>query len=101
FEQERNKIVAEQFDPKFSINEEGDAVYLTCFLPENFDEICGEIQTTKTLKRVRIANADFENPDGSEVILDIDYLGEKRAAKSVVGPIADLQQGKNRIKVWR
>lgn len=101
FEQESNKIVAEQFDPKFSITEEGEEVYLTCFLPENFDEICGEIQTTKTLQRVRIANADFENPNGSEVILDIDYLGEKKAEKSVVGPIADLQQGKNRIKVWR
>ncbi len=101
FEKERNKFVAKQFNPEIRITEEEDGVYLTCCLPENYEKIRGEIQTTKTLKRVRVANADFENPNGSEVILDIDYLGEKRAEKSVVGPIADLQQGKNRIKVWR
>ena len=100
FEQEKDKIVAALFNPEIRITEEEDGVYLTCCLPENYEKILGEIQTTKTLKRVRVANADFENPNGSEVILDIDYLGEKRAEKSGVGPIADLQQGKNRIKVW-
>jgi hypothetical protein len=47
-----------------------------------------------------VADADFENPNGSEIILDIDYLGEKRTEKSGVGPIAQLHQGKNRIKIW-
>ncbi|HHU50341.1 MAG TPA: hypothetical protein GXZ36_00730 [Firmicutes bacterium] len=101
FEEEETKLVLEDFDPEISITEEGDEVYLVCCLPENFTAILGEIQTTETLKRVRVADADFEDPNGSEVILDHDYLGEKRADKSVLGPIADLRQGKNRIKVWR
>jgi hypothetical protein len=101
FEKERDKIVAKQFNPEIRITEEEDGVYLFCCLPENYEKIRGEIQTTKTLKRVRVANADFENPNGSEVILDIDYLGEKRGEKIGVGPIAALRQGENRIKVWR
>ena len=42
----------------------------------------GEIQTTKSLKRVRVANADFENPDGSEVTLDRDFFGEKEQKRT-------------------
>lgn len=101
FEKESNKIVAKQFNPEIRITEEEDGVYLFCCLPENYEKTLGEIQTTKTLQRVRMANADFENPNGSEIILDIDYLGEKRGEKSGVGPIAALRQGENRIKVWR
>lgn|GEM_PF-514275 len=101
FAKEETKIVMEDFDPEIRITEEGDGVYLTCFLPEDFGRIWGEIHTTKTLQRVRMTDADFANPDGSGVILDLDYLGEKKAEKSALGPIADLCQGKNRIKVWR
>ena len=67
---------------------------------EDFEKMLGETQTTKTLRKVRIADADFENPDGSEVKLDIDYSGKKRQGKSLVGPIVDLKQGENHIKVW-
>ena len=100
FERELNKLVAAGFDPEISITEEEDGVYLTCCLPEGFAEVHGEIPTTKSLKPVRVANADFENPDGSEVTLDRDYFGERRTEKSRVGPFAHLQPGRNRIKVW-
>lgn len=100
FEREVNKLVAAEFDPEIRITEEEDGIYLNCCLPEKFAKIHGEIQTTKSLKRVRVANADFENPDGSEVTLDRDFFGEKRAEKNGVGPFAELRSGKNRIKVW-
>lgn len=100
FEREKEKIVADRFDPKLSIIEEGDKVYLSCELPEDFEKMLGEVQTTKTLNRVRIVDADFENPDGSEVTVDTDYLGEKRSEKSELGPISRLQKGKNHVKVW-
>jgi len=100
FEREDKKIVADQFNPEFSIIEEGDEVYLSCKLPEDFGKIQGEVQTTATLNRVRIANADFENPDGSDVKVDTDYLREQRPHKGVIGPILKLKQGENRVKVW-
>lgn len=100
FEREKENIVESQFDPKVKIEEEGNEVYLTFILPENFESILGDIQTTEKLRKVRIVDADFENPDGSEVILDTDYLDQHRSGKIQLGPIANLQKGKNRVKVW-
>jgi alpha-L-arabinofuranosidase len=100
FERESERVVAQHFNPEIKISEEGNAVYLSIELPEDFESLRGDIQSTKTLGRARIVDAEFENPDGSDVILDKDLLGEQRAEKSVLGPIATLQAGKNYIKVW-
>ncbi|HOA39838.1 MAG TPA: right-handed parallel beta-helix repeat-containing protein [Halanaerobiales bacterium] len=100
FDREEENLVEEGFNPGFTIIEEGDEVYLSCELPETFEGFLGEIHSTETLTRVRLADADFENPDGSAVVIDLDYTGKERSEKSVVGPIAELKKGKNRIKVW-
>ncbi|QSO54092.1 right-handed parallel beta-helix repeat-containing protein [Alicyclobacillus curvatus] len=100
FEREQHAHVEEAFNPHLSIVEEGNEVYLFIELPEDFEANLGEIQTTETLKRVRITDADFENPDGSPVAVDTDLVGTMRAEKSVIGPIASLHNGLNRVKVW-
>ncbi|MCT2535992.1 right-handed parallel beta-helix repeat-containing protein [Aquibacillus koreensis] len=100
FERENNNFIAASFNPKFEVIEDGDEVYISCSLPEAFDKILGLTPTTKNLPRVRIANADFENPDGTEVIIDSDLLGIQREEHSKVGPILDLGKGQNRVKVW-
>src|SRR5699024_10927717 len=100
FNKENKNVKSPHFDPKLKIEEEGNEVYLSCELPEDFEDMLGDVQTTHTLYRVRIADADFENPDGSEVALDTDYLGKQRLTKSVLGPIAALKKGGNRIKIW-
>ncbi|WP_226037466.1 right-handed parallel beta-helix repeat-containing protein [Aquibacillus saliphilus] len=100
FERENEKLVQEKFNPEINIVEEGNEVYLSVELPEDFESILGEIQTTETLGRVRLVDVEFENPDGTELNLDTDLLGEKRSEKSTLGPIAQLQKGKNYLKVW-
>ncbi len=100
FEREKDKLVDKSFQPNFSITEKGDEVYLSCDLPESFESIHGEIQSTATLPRVRIVDAEFENPDGSNVFLDTDFLDEPRNGKSSIGPITALKKGKNYIRVW-
>lgn len=100
FEREENKLVEKDFDPKLEIVEEGDEVYLSCELPDSFEEIKGEIHSTSTLERVRIVDAEFENPDGSEMVLDTDMLDNKKPEKGPLGPISLLKKGKNYIKVW-
>jgi hypothetical protein len=45
-------------------------------------------------------DADFENPDGSELRIEKDFLGKQKAKANVPGPIGQLQAGKNEIKVW-
>ncbi|GAE26874.1 hypothetical protein JCM9140_2979 [Halalkalibacter wakoensis JCM 9140] len=100
FERETERVIANDFNPEINIIEEGNAVYLSIELPEDFESLLGDIHSTKTLGKARIVDADFENPDGSEVVVDKDLLGEQREEKSVLGPIANLQAGKNYIKVW-
>ncbi|RCX12195.1 uncharacterized protein DUF1565 [Anaerobacterium chartisolvens] len=100
FERENSNMVDRGFNPKLSIVDEGEEVYLCCELPDSFENISGEIHSTATLARVRIVDAEFESPDGSNMSLDTDFLDEKKAQRSPLGPITLLKKGKNYIKVW-
>lgn len=100
FEKEDCNLVNKNFNPNLTIIEEGEEVYLSCELPESFYNILGEVKSTKTLSRVRIVDAEFENPDGSDLILDTDFLGTQKSDQSPLGPISVLKKGKNYIKVW-
>ena len=60
-----------------------------------------QIMTTADLGETRVTEAFFENPDGSEIILDRDYLGELRIpGNNPAGPFAGLKPGRNRLCVW-
>lgn len=100
FERENCNLVDESFNPNFCIIDKGEEVYLSCELPESFESILGEIKCTKNLPKVRIVDAEFESPDGSNLALDTDFLDAKKAEKSSLGPISLLKKGKNYIKVW-
>jgi len=100
YAREEANLVLDAFDPKVAVSEEQDGVYLTIELPEAFEKLAAGIHSTRTLPRVRLADADYENPDGSAVMLDTDLLGNRKPAQSVPGPIATLGKGKNRVKVW-
>jgi len=100
FEREKENLVETNFIPNLEIIDKGDEVYLSCEMPESFENIKTRIQSTDTLTRVRIADAEFENPDGSKLILDTDLLDGKRDEKSPLGPIVSLKKGKNHIRIW-
>ncbi|MBB6451322.1 hypothetical protein HNR44_003329 [Geomicrobium halophilum] len=100
FDRENDNLVADSFNPEFSIAEEGSEVYLYFELPEAFEKMFGKVQSTDTLNRVRIVDAEFENPDGSKVHVDKDYFGEERPDESLFGPFVNAKRGKNRVKVW-
>lgn len=100
FERENDKLFDKDFQPDFRIIEQGEEVYLSCELPDDFDDFSGEVHSTSTLARVRIVDAEFECPDGSDVILDMDYLDNPKDEKSPLGPISLLKKGTNYIKIW-
>lgn len=100
FERENDKLIEKDFNPNLQIIDNGDEVYLSCELPDSFENIHGQIQSTDTLTRVRIVDSEYENPDGSKVILDTDLLDYRRADRSSLGPIAQLKKGKNHIRIW-
>ncbi|HHV73790.1 MAG TPA: right-handed parallel beta-helix repeat-containing protein [Thermoanaerobacterium sp.] len=100
FEKEKDNLVKKNFDPKLAIIDEGDEVYLSLQLPDEFENIVGDIHSTKTLERVRIVDAEYETPDGKELVLDTDYLDAKKRGDGPIGPIVLLKKGDNYIKVW-
>lgn len=99
FDREENNYVDPDFNPGFEITEEADGVYLSIELPEDLEDFLCGIQSTQTLPRVRIVDAEYENPDGSDMALDIDFFDTQKDGKSPAGPITALKGGKNHIKI--
>jgi len=85
-----------------SVVVEDDGVYLETKLPAEFDRAGLEPVTGRDLERVRIADADFEQPDGTPAVMDVDLTGEHKQSgqQSAAGPIADLTAGSRRTQVW-
>ena len=89
-------------DVSFEVADEGDEVYLEARLPEAFGRVRLGVVTGADLPRVRFADADFEERDGSPVVVDVDLLGERKHPGHgyPAGPIASLGPGTSRIRVW-
>jgi hypothetical protein len=88
-------------DVSFEVTDEGDEVYLEAQLPEAFGRVRLGVVTGADLPRVRFADADFEERDGSPVVVDVDLLGERKEPGHAypAGPIASLGPGTSRIRV--
>jgi alpha-N-arabinofuranosidase len=100
FGREKNSYHSKAFDPGVKIVAAGDAVYLEMNVEKELLDIPAKVVSTETLGTVRIADAIFDDPNGGPIVLDTDYTGAHRAEKLIVGPIAGLIAGFNRIKVW-
>ena len=86
----------------FEVADEGDEVYLETRLPEGFGRVRLGVVTGADLPRVRVADADFEERDGSPAVIGTDLLGERKEPGHdyPAGPIASLGPGTSRIRVW-
>lgn len=100
FHREENFIEVATFNPKIEVFEEEESVYLSIELPDEFKKLQSQVYTTATLPKPRIVAFDFDNPDGTPLIVNEDYLGNVREEQTKTGPIASLKSGKNRVKVW-
>lgn len=100
FERERNCCLDDR-DPDVRIVTEGSEVYLEITLPEKMFALNSEIVDSDKLGMTRISEARFENPDGSNLILDRDLNGTRRSRKPAAGPLENLHPGKNRVPVWK
>ena len=85
-----------------AVEEVGGEVYLVADLPAAFDTARVGLVGGADLERVRFANADFEEPDGSPARIDVDLVGNVKVASEAypVGPLRDLTSGESRIRVW-
>lgn len=96
---EKEKIVS-SYDPQVKIVEEDGKVYLEITVDKVLADRKGVILQTKDLGMTRITECAFENPDGSEILFDTDYNDNLRTKDTVIGPLGNLKEGINRIKVW-
>lgn len=98
FDKETNELNIDNADLQFEIIKENGDTYLNIYLPQEIAEKKAITVTTESLGKVRIADAKYENPDGSPLTLNSDYLGNENIN---VGPISGLHPGKNHILVWK
>lgn len=101
FEKEEQNLIDADFNPELSLNDTSEGVYLNISLPTSFFEIKGETQSTATLPKVRLVDADFESPEESPIELNTDLVENVRADTTLLGPIEDLQSGDNKILIWK
>jgi Glycoside hydrolase 120, insertion domain/Right handed beta helix region/Protein of unknown function (DUF1565) len=87
---------------RVAVVDEGDAVYLETRLPAGFDRARLGVVTGTGLERVRFADADFEERDGSPAVVDVDLLGVRKESGQAhpAGPITVLTAGESRVRVW-
>ena len=88
-------------DPKVTIGEEGDSVYLHLTLGSSVQKVGTTRVTTSLLGKARIPGLAYENADGSPLVIDSDYFGKKRKeANPCPGPFENPGQGELKLKVW-
>jgi len=99
FNKETDKLDRPEFDAGFSIEKENGGIFLNLTMPEDFESHISAPHNTRTLGHVRIADADYENFDGSFLELSSDYLDASLEGMSVAGPLGCLKSGANRVCV--
>ena len=58
--------------------------------------------TTELLGKVKIPNLNYENPDGTPFIIDVDYFGNARNKRNPsAGPFEKPGIGNVNLKVWK
>ncbi|WP_236683761.1 right-handed parallel beta-helix repeat-containing protein [Demequina flava] len=86
----------------FAIEENGDEVYLKLELPAGFAASRQAVISGPDLRPAYYPSADFENPDGSTVVLDTDLIGTHKTGvnDNPAGPLAGLTEGVQQHRIW-
>ncbi|HTN08721.1 MAG TPA: right-handed parallel beta-helix repeat-containing protein [Agriterribacter sp.] len=99
--EEKDFIQEDNFDPGLQLLEEGANVYLQFISDENLPSMNTQLITTAVLGKTKLPKAVYENPDGTALSIDTDITGKKRnAAQPTPGPIENPGNGVVKIKVW-
>lgn len=98
---ETNYLEKAEFNPEVKVVEESDSVFLHITLDDSFHALDNPLVTTAFLGRAKMANAAYENPDGTPLKINTDYFGKKRnEANPSAGPFENPEEGKLTLKVW-
>ncbi|MFC4213092.1 right-handed parallel beta-helix repeat-containing protein, partial [Pedobacter lithocola] len=88
-------------NPEIKVIVEGGDTFLHFTTDKAYFEQKVQLITTELLGKAKIPKAAFENPDGTALIMDTDYFGNKRSDGNIhAGPFVNLKSGKVFVKVW-
>ena len=99
FGKEKKKFASEK-DPGMRIVIKEDGVYLEIHVEDGLFNMDTEIIDTVKLGAVRIVGEAYVTPEGADIVLDTDYNGNTRGKHPVPGPLENLTEGYNCVKVW-
>jgi len=102
YKTETTALVKQDFDARVVLLTQNGATYLTINLDKNWMAAQKRLLvTTSLLDKAIIPDMLFENPDGSALQVNTDYLGTKRnVSNPSPGPFEILSTGIQKIKVW-
>ena len=89
------------FDEKIEIETKEGKTILHIALDESCEKISCPAVTSDLLGKAFEPDARFENPDGSALEIDSDYLGQERSDSPRVGPFENLKEGVYSFTVWK
>jgi alpha-N-arabinofuranosidase len=76
-------------------------VFLSLSTDVNGTDPKTQLITTELLGKAKIPKEAFENPDGTPLKIDTDYLGNKRSdSNPSVGPFEKQGRSVVKLKVW-
>lgn len=96
----KGAVKNDDFDPQIELETTDDNVFLHLTANADFENVHCEWVDSDMLGEAFQAETRFEQPDGSDIVMDQDYLGNPRAVAPRVGPFERLARGRQRIQVW-
>ena len=101
YAKEDGSLSLPEADLKPELVEERDGVYLCFAAPAEMQKAATRPVNTAMLGKARVPGLSYENPDGSPLAIDTDYLGNKRSATGpAAGPFENPGNGQLKLKVW-
>ena len=98
FGEEKNRAILAESDCKVKIEEDAGKVFLS-FDADFLNKVTVERVDTDRLGKAKIPKLAYENPDGSALVINADYLGQPRGSNPMPGPF-EIKGGKARLPVW-
>jgi hypothetical protein len=90
-----------KYNPEIKIAEKSDGIYLSMLFDKQILKMKNETVTSELLGKTLVSDLPFENPDGSEIVVEYDFFGRaKNKNNPTVGPFEKPDVGQVSLKVW-
>ena len=98
---DENSINSNEFNPEIKLVQIGSKVHLSFSLDKAYTDQKVQLITTDLLGKAKIPKANFDNPDGTKLIIDKDYFGKTRTPdNNRPNPFVELPIEFNELTVW-